>query len=91
VEKMIELFFDILEALVVFLQISVFATVLMSWVSPEGKGSINEILHQITEPILGPVRKIVPPLGMFDFTPMIAIFILQFPVMIIIRFLESAL
>jgi len=88
---MIELFFDILEALVVFLQISVFATVLMSWVSPEGKGSINEILHQITEPILGPVRKIVPPLGMFDFTPMIAIFILQFPVMIIIRFLESAL
>ena len=53
--------------------------------------AINEILHQITEPILGPIRKIVPPLGMFDFTPMIAIFVLQFPVRIIIRFLESNL
>ena len=88
---MIKLFFDILEAFVVFLEVSIFATVLMSWISPEGKGSINEILRQITEPILGPVRKIVPPLGMFDFTPMIAIFILQIPVLFIIRFLESAL
>ena len=88
---MIKLFFDILEAFVVFLEVSIFATVLMSWISPEGKGSINEILRQITEPILGPVRKIVPPLGMFDFTPMIAIFILQIPVRFIIRFLESAL
>ena len=88
---MIKLFFDILEAFVVFLEVSIFATVLMSWISPEGKGSINEILRQITEPILGPIRKIVPPLGMFDFTPMIAIFILQIPVLFIIRFLESAL
>ena len=44
---MIKLFFDILEAVVVLLELSIFATVLMSWISPEGKGSINEILHQI--------------------------------------------
>ena len=40
---MIKLFFDILEAIVVLIELSIFATVLMSWISPEGKGSINEI------------------------------------------------
>ena len=88
---MITLFFDILEAIVVLLELSIFATVLMSWISPNGKGAINEILHQITDPILGPIRKIVPPLGMFDFTPMIGIFVLQFPVMYIIKFLEISI
>ena len=88
---MIKLFFDILEAIVVLLELSIFASVLMSWISPDGKGAINEILHQITDPILGPIRKIVPPLGMFDFTPMIGIFVLQFPVMYIIKFLEISI
>jgi YggT family protein len=36
------------------------------------------ILMQITEPILGPMRRIIPRLGMFDISPIIAILILQF-------------
>jgi len=33
-------------------------------------------LHDITEPILAPLRQIIPRVGMFDFSPMVATFIL---------------
>jgi YggT family protein len=49
----------------------------MSWISPNGEDNISQFLDQITEPILAPIRKIVPPLGMFDLTPMIALIVLQ--------------
>jgi YggT family protein len=36
------------------------------------------ILHQITEPILGPLRRIIPTIGMIDISPLVALFLLQF-------------
>ena len=35
------------------------------------------MLNQMTEPVLGPLRRVIPPLGMFDLTPMIALILLQ--------------
>jgi YggT family protein len=35
------------------------------------------VLDQITEPILAPLRRVVPRLGMIDITPLVAIIILQ--------------
>jgi YggT family protein len=35
------------------------------------------ILHQITEPILAPMRRIIPTIGMIDISPLIALFLLQ--------------
>ena len=31
------------------------------------------VLHQLTEPVFAPVRRILPPLGMFDFTPVVVL------------------
>ena len=39
--------------------------------------NIYDILAQITEPILGPVRKIIPTVGMLDFSPLVVIIVLQ--------------
>ena len=39
--------------------------------------TINDMLNQMTEPVLGPLRRVIPPLGMFDLTPMIALILLQ--------------
>jgi YggT family protein len=36
------------------------------------------VLDQITEPILSPLRRIVPRVGMIDITPLVAIILLQF-------------
>ena len=59
------------------LSLAIFGRVIMSWISPNGDDNISQFLDQITEPILAPIRKIVPPLGMFDLTPMIALIVLQ--------------
>ena len=46
--------------------------------------SIASVLFELTEPILGPLRRVIPPLGMFDLSPLVAfigIQILQGPVL----------
>ena len=57
----------------------IFARVLLSWI-PMGDGSqlspLVAIVYQITEPILAPLRRIIPRIGIFDLTPTIAIIIL---------------
>ncbi len=35
------------------------------------------VLHEITEPILAPLRSVVPRIGMIDITPLVAIILLQ--------------
>lgn len=72
----IELFVDALT-------LAILASVIMSWVTmfaPDSPvvESINGVLKQMTEPVLAPLRRVVPPLGMFDLTPMVALILLQF-------------
>ncbi|MCE2465374.1 MAG: YggT family protein [Dehalococcoidia bacterium] len=68
-----------LELFIFVLIFAIFARSILSWF-PIGNTNhpIVAIVYQITEPILGPLRRVVPRLGMFDLTPMIAIFILIF-------------
>ena len=76
--------------LIPVLYISILARVIVSWI-PIGEDSpfapIVRIIYQITEPILGPIRRLIPGLGMFDLSPMIAIILL----MVIQRILVAAL
>ena len=65
------------------LSLAILASVIMSWVTmfaPDSPivESINGVLKQMTEPVLGPLRRVVPPMGMFDLTPMVALILLQF-------------
>ena len=70
----------IVHALLFVIEMAVLGRVLYSWVDPN-PGSMNEIkqvLWFLTEPILGPLRQVIPPIGgMLDITPIIAFFILR--------------
>ncbi len=71
----INVFFKILEYLVLI-------RVLMSWFPNARNTSIGNLIYTLTEPILGPVKRMMDksPLGggmMLDFSPVIALFILQ--------------
>jgi len=48
------------------------------------------ILHQITEPILGPLRRIIPTIGMIDISPIVALFLLQIVQTVLLKALNSA-
>ena len=62
--------------LLVALQIAIIARVIVSWL-PIGADSpfapVVRMIYEITEPILGPIRRLLPGLGMFDLSPMIAL------------------
>ncbi len=59
------------------LYIAIFGRIIMSWIDPQAQMRITQILHEVTAPILTPLRRIVPSVGMFDFSPMIALLLLS--------------
>jgi len=56
--------------------VAMFARIILSWIGYNPNNPLHNIIHEITEPILAPIRQILPRFGMFDFSPMIAIFVL---------------
>lgn len=46
---------------------------LLSWFAPAGGGRLSLLLHDLTDPILTPIRRTIPPMGMLDLSPMVAI------------------
>lgn len=52
---------------------------LISWVSPDPYNPIVQILRKLTEPVLKPLRKLVPPrlTGGLDVSPILAILLIQ--------------
>jgi YggT family protein len=53
----------------------IFARIVLSW----GVGPHNRLLHfliRVTEPVLGPFRRVIPPVGMMDISPIVVLFLL---------------
>ncbi|MCT8139751.1 YggT family protein [Anaerobacillus sp. CMMVII] len=55
----------------------VIAYILMSWFPNARESSIGQFIASIVEPYLAPFRKIIPPLGMIDISPIVAIIALR--------------
>lgn len=49
----------------------------MSWVPSTRETAIGRFLERICEPYLEPFRKIIPPFGMIDISPIVAILVLN--------------
>ncbi len=54
--------------------------ILMSWFPNARESTIGQFFARICEPYLEPFRKIIPPLGMIDISPIVAILVLRFAV-----------
>ncbi|MBJ8109218.1 YggT family protein [Bacillus cereus group sp. N6] len=52
--------------------------ILLSWFPGAKESTFGEILARICEPYLEPFRRFIPPLGMIDISPLVAIFTLKF-------------
>jgi len=74
---------NFLEFLVVALWVMILGRVIISFVDPMGRQSLSRLLISITEPILAPVRRILPPTGMIDFSPLIVMLLLSAMVRVI--------
>ncbi len=70
---MIRLLVDLLSIAFTLFELLIFARVLLSWVQLDPYHPIVRFIHDATEPILAPVRKLVPPVSGFDLSPMIVL------------------
>ena len=55
---------------------AIFARAIVSWFPVDPNGPVVRALDAITEPILDPLRRVVPRIGMIDITPMVAILLI---------------
>ena len=69
--------FDFIRILCEVLTIAILLRTILSWFSPRPTNILVKILYRVTEPILAPLRRIIPRVGMFDFTPLVAVILIQ--------------
>ena len=73
----IEFLLYFISTLFFILQFAIIIRALMSWFNPSPENPIVRLVMEITEPVLAPLRRIVPRIGMIDITPIVAILLLN--------------
>ena len=65
----------------------IIAAALMTWVSPDPRNPIVMFLRRVTEPVLEPVRRMLPPwkTGGLDLSPLIVLIAIQFVERVVLR------
>lgn len=64
---------------------AILGRVLASWIDPMGNMRVTQVLRDITEPILAPIRSVLPPFGMLDLSPLVAMLLLNLIQSLIMR------
>jgi YggT family protein len=59
------------------LSLAILLRVLFSWINADRHNTLVRLVYQVTEPILAPLRRYIPPFGDLDITPMVALVILE--------------
>jgi len=66
----------VLRLVVVLVWLLVLGRVLMSWVDPTGRTRAGRLLFQLTEPMLAPIRSVLPRTGMLDLSALVLLLVL---------------
>ena len=70
------------------LTILIFVWVILSWITPP-YNPVREALDRILEPMLAPIRRVIPMAGMMDFSPMILMILIEVIAQVLIKVLLS--
>jgi YggT family protein len=73
------------------LTIVIFGRVILSWVPTRLPWGLNDFIFSVTEPILAPIRRALPMAAGMDFSPLVALVLLQLIEQLLLRILPPAL
>lgn len=76
--------FIFLQLLVTVLWLMIVARVLLSWINPRFDGPVGRFLYETTEPLLAPIRRILPQTGMLDLSPLVLMLGLGFVMQLVL-------
>lgn len=79
----VEYFFNIVFFLIL-------ARILLSFLPQFRSNQIAELIYGVTEPILAPFQRLIPPIGMIDISPMVAIIVLGIAQQVLLFLISSA-
>lgn len=66
--------------------VAILIRVVLSWVNPYGtRHPVGDLLYSLTEPMLAPARRLIPPIGGLDLSPIAVFVLLQLTLMLIVR------
>ncbi|CAA9307231.1 MAG: Integral membrane protein YggT, involved in response to extracytoplasmic stress (osmotic shock) [uncultured Chloroflexi bacterium] len=63
---------------------------IFTWFDQTGSSPISRILFEVTEPIIAPLRRVVPSVGMLDLSPMVAMILVQLIGRVVVQVLYTA-
>jgi YggT family protein len=67
------------------------ARVLLSWVQLDPRNLLVNVINQLTEPLLAPIRRLLPQTGTIDFSPMVAFVAVLIAEQVVLTLLRSLL
>lgn len=56
---------------------AILAMIILSWIAPGNQSPIIYLLHQLTEPVMAPFRRLLPSLGGLDLSPILVFIAIQ--------------
>lgn len=59
------------------LNIAILIRVFLSWMAVDPRNGLARLIYEVTEPIMGPIRRLMPSLGGLDISPMIALILIS--------------
>ena len=68
---------DLARTVLQFYFFAVLLHVVLSWVAPGARSPAAAILERLCEPLLGPLRRVIPPIGGLDLSPIFVLIGLQ--------------
>lgn len=80
---------EIVDLTLVILLFATFIQIIASWLQPGAYNPAIDIMRQLTAPLFTPIRRLVPNIGVLDFSPMLVIFLIVFMRLLFADFLIS--
>lgn len=86
---------NVVSVLIRVYEFLIFVRVLLSWINSDPYRPVVthpavQMLHRITEPVLAPLRRVIPPVGgALDISPIVALFALEILRLIVVSILRS--
>jgi YggT family protein len=80
---------EVLKLFIYVFLFSVFVLAILSWVSQGGYNPVANLLYQITAPLLRPARRLLPPMGGLDLSPMVVMIVLYLVILLVIHPLQD--
>ena len=84
---MVYAFIDLISLASKVYSLVIIGRVILSWVNPDPRNAIAVFIVRVTEPVLGPVRRVIPALGGLDFSPILVLIGIQVLESVVVRVL----